>query len=39
MIQVIVLDRKKKLNQLQIEYSELLKIFFSIKKRKIFINQ
>ena len=33
------LDQKKKLKQLRIEYSDILKIFLNMKKKKIIINQ
>ena len=35
-IQEIFLDQKKKLKQLKVEYLEILRIFLSIKKKKIY---
>ena len=38
-IKDICLNYKKKLKQLKIEYLEILRIFLSMKKEKIIINQ
>ena len=39
MIEEIFLDEKNKLKQLKIEYLEILRIFLSMMKKKISINQ
>ena len=34
-----ILDKRKKLKQLQMEYLEILRIFLSMKKKKIIVSQ
>ena len=34
-----ILDKRKKLKQLQMQYLEILRIFLSMKKKKIIVSQ